>query len=70
MSYLPLFALMMVPRHRRDSLLPVALPAMANLPAAQLGALAVVTSDSRSRSTREQPSPPTTSRRTRSPMAS
>ncbi len=46
MNYLPLLALMTVPRRRRNSLFPVALPAMANLPAAQLGALAVVTSDS------------------------
>jgi hypothetical protein len=46
MSYLPLVALFMVPRNRRRNLLPLALPAVANVPAAQAGALAVVTADS------------------------
>jgi hypothetical protein len=45
MSYLALAAFLMAPRRRRNALLPVALPALANLPAAQAGALTVVTAD-------------------------
>ena len=45
MSYLPLAILMSVPRSRRRQLIPLALPAVANIPVAQAGALAVVTAD-------------------------
>lgn len=45
MDYVALAAFMMAPRRRRNALLPIALPALANLPAAQAGALTVVTAD-------------------------
>ncbi|GGC05747.1 hypothetical protein [Cellulomonas carbonis] len=46
MSMLPLVALMSVPKSRRRKLLPIALPAVAGVPAAAAGAVAVVTADS------------------------
>jgi len=48
-SVLPFFALMSVPRNRRRRLLPLALPAVAGVPAAQAGALGVVAADSAAR---------------------
>lgn len=45
-SYLPFVALMSVPKSRRKRLLPLALPAVAGIPAATAGALAVVSADS------------------------
>ena len=44
-NLLPLVALMSVPRDRRRRLMPLTLPAAAGLPAAQAGALAVVSAD-------------------------
>lgn len=46
MNFLPILALAALPKERRSAVLPIAFPAMAGLPAAQAGALAVVTADS------------------------
>lgn len=46
MNFLPILALAALPKDRRAKVLPIALPAMAGLPVAQAGALAVVTADS------------------------
>jgi hypothetical protein len=48
-SMLPFVALLSVEESRRSQLLPVALPAMAGMPVAQAGALAVVSADSAAR---------------------
>ena len=45
-SYMPFMALMSVSKSRRKRLLPLALPAVAGIPAAQAGALAVISADS------------------------
>ena len=44
-NYLPFAAYLMSPRRRRNALLPIAIPSMGNLPAAQVGALSVVSAD-------------------------
>ncbi|WP_182113877.1 MULTISPECIES: hypothetical protein [unclassified Actinotalea] len=44
-NVLPFVALMSVPKNRRRRLMPIVLPAVAGLPAAQAGALAVVSAD-------------------------
>jgi hypothetical protein len=48
-SLLPFVALMSVEKSRRRQLLPLALPAVAGMPVAQAGALAVVSADSTAR---------------------
>jgi hypothetical protein len=48
-SMLPFVALLSVEESRRSQLLPLALPAMAGMPVAQAGALAVVSADSAAR---------------------
>jgi hypothetical protein len=45
MNLLPFFALAALPKDRRSKVFPIALPALAGLPVAQAGALAVVTAD-------------------------
>ncbi|WP_225755261.1 hypothetical protein [Actinotalea sp. Marseille-Q4924] len=46
MNLLPIIALAALPKHRRSTVFPIALPALAGLPVAQAGALAVITADS------------------------
>lgn len=45
MNLLPILALAALPKERRSAVFPIALPALAGLPAAQAGALAVVSAD-------------------------